>query len=128
MLFNLKLVIYFQCLERKIKVFIVILCYSNIFQGLPYYIFWDGLAILRRIVKYYNWKRISIIGHSLGSAIGFLYAASYSDDIELLIAIDTVAPVVFDPSEIVKNIGPMLDKFVLLIFYYVSDVYMLFIS
>jgi len=55
------------------------------------------------------------MGHSLGSAIGFLYAASYSDETELLIAIDTVAPVVFDPSEVVKNTGPMLDKFVLLI-------------
>lgn len=52
------------------------------------------------------------MGHSLGSAIGFLYAASYPDDTELLIAIDTVAPVIFDASEVVKNTGPMLDKFV----------------
>lgn len=79
---------------------------------MPYYIFWDGLAILRRIVRHYNWRRISIMGHSLGSAIGFLYAASYPDDTELLIAIDTVAPVIFNASEVVNNTGPMLDKFV----------------
>lgn len=77
---------------------------------MPYYIFWDGLAILRRIVKYYKWRKISIMGHSLGAAIGFLYAASYPDDTDMLIAIDTVAPVIFDPKEIVKNTGPNLDK------------------
>lgn len=82
-------------------------------QGLPYYIFWDGLVILRRIVKHYNWKRISIMGHSLGAAIGFLYASSYPDDTEMLISIDTVAPVIINPSEIVQNTGSNIDKLVL---------------
>jgi len=54
------------------------------------------------------------MGHSLGAAIGFLYAASYPDDTEMLICIDTVAPVIFEPSEVVKNTGPNLDKYVLL--------------
>lgn len=53
------------------------------------------------------------MGHSLGAAIGFLYAASYPDDTEMLISIDTVAPVIIDPSEIVKNTGPNVDKLVL---------------
>lgn len=53
------------------------------------------------------------MGHSLGAAIGFLYAASYPDDTNMLIAIDTVAPVIFDPKEIVKNTGPFTDKWVL---------------
>ncbi|XP_025197759.1 probable serine hydrolase isoform X3 [Melanaphis sacchari] len=85
---------------------------SHIPSGLPYYIFWDGLAILRRIIKHYNWRKVSIIGHSLGAAIGFLYAASFPDDTEMLISIDTVAPVIFDPSEIVKNTGPNIDKLI----------------
>lgn len=88
---------------------------------MAYYIFTDGLIILRRIIKHYNWRRISIMGHSLGAAIGFLYAASYPDDTEMLIAIDTVSPVIIDPSEI-KNLGSCIDKFVFLklifIFYY----------
>ncbi|XP_050534408.1 probable serine hydrolase isoform X3 [Daktulosphaira vitifoliae] len=84
---------------------------SHIPPGIPYYIFWDGLVILRRIVKYYNWSNVSILGHSLGAAIGFLYAASYPDDTEMLISIDTVAPVIFDPSEIAKNTGTNIDKF-----------------
>ena len=59
------------------------------------------------------------MGHSLGAAIGFLYAASYPDDTEMLISIDTVAPVIFDPSEIVKNTGPNIDKLVLFYIYFV---------
>jgi len=89
---------------------------------LPYYIFWDGLAILRRIVRHYNWRKVSIMGHSLGAAIGFLYAASYPDDTEMLISIDTVAPVIFDPSEIVKNTGPNVDKLVLFYAYFVLSI------
>lgn len=81
---------------------------------MPYYIFWDGLAILRRIVRHFNWRRISIIGHSLGAAIGFLYAASYPNDVEMLISIDTVAPVIIDPKEVVTNAGSNIDKCVLI--------------
>lgn len=50
------------------------------------------------------------MGHSLGADIGFLYAATYPYDTEMLISIDTVAPIIFDPSEIVKNTGRNLDK------------------
>lgn len=61
------------------------------------------------------------MGHSLGSAIGFLYAASYPDETEMLIAIDTVAPIIVDPKEIVKNTGPNVDKFVLFCFRFKSS-------
>jgi len=54
------------------------------------------------------------MGHSLGAAIGFLYASSYPDDTEMLISIDTVSPVIVEPSKIVETTGPNLDKYVLL--------------
>lgn len=32
---------------------------SHLPSGQFYYVFWDGLVILRRLVKYYNWNKVS---------------------------------------------------------------------
>lgn len=38
-------------------------------KGMKYYLFWDGIQYVRRVVKYFGWKDVSLIGHSLGGAI-----------------------------------------------------------
>lgn len=53
---------------------------------------------------------MSIIGHSLGGGIGFLYAASYPDEIEKLISIDIVCPRVEPPSKLVMQTPNYIDK------------------
>ncbi|VEN35696.1 unnamed protein product, partial [Callosobruchus maculatus] len=55
---------------------------SHLPPGQIYYIFWDGIHYLRRIVKHFNWKNIKLIGHSLGGGIAFLYAAVYPKDVD----------------------------------------------
>lgn len=32
---------------------------SHLSDGQFYYVFWDGVHILRRIVKYYKWNKVS---------------------------------------------------------------------
>lgn len=32
---------------------------SHLPTGLHYYIFWDGLIALRRVIKYYKWNKVS---------------------------------------------------------------------
>lgn len=66
---------------------------------------------IRRIVKHYNWKKITILGHSLGGAIGFLYAGVFPDDIEKLIQVDIVSPTVREPSMIAELSGLSIDRF-----------------
>lgn len=80
-------------------------------KGQQYYIFWDGLVVVRRVVKHFKWQNISIIGHSLGGAIGFLYASIFPDDIEKLVSIDIVSPAVREPSRIVEELGQGIDRF-----------------
>lgn len=78
--------------------------------GQMYYLYWDGVAVVRRIVKYFKWDKISILGHSLGGGIGFLYAASYPNDVDHLICVDIVSPVIQDENKIVKNTSLIIDK------------------
>lgn len=49
----------------------------NLFQGVPYYLWWDGVIYIRRIAKHFGWNKVSIMGHSLGGGVGYIYAASF---------------------------------------------------
>ncbi|XP_044015511.1 probable serine hydrolase isoform X2 [Aphidius gifuensis] len=84
---------------------------SHIPDGTFYYVCWDGIIILRRIVKYYKWDKIKILGHSLGGAIGFLYAATYPDEIDLLISLDIASPSVKKIPNLVTSTGNQIDKY-----------------
>lgn len=80
---------------------------SRLPSGLCYYQVWDGVIWLRRIADYFKWKQISIMGHSLGGAIGFLYAAIFPNEVYKYISLDTAAPLT-----IKQPLDRMIDKFI----------------
>ncbi|XP_020292641.1 probable serine hydrolase isoform X2 [Pseudomyrmex gracilis] len=84
---------------------------SHYLKGQFYYVYWDNVIFLRRIVKYFKWEKVKLLGHSLGGAIGFLYAASYPDEVECLISLDIVSPSVRDVKTIASNTGEYIDRF-----------------
>ncbi|XP_057651450.1 probable serine hydrolase [Diorhabda carinulata] len=65
---------------------------SHIPKGLVYNLSYDGVYYVRRIVKYFDWKKIILIGHSLGGGISFLYASTYPNDVIKFISIDNCGP------------------------------------
>ncbi|XP_075237684.1 putative serine hydrolase [Lycorma delicatula] len=79
-------------------------------KGMAYYLFWDTLILIRRIAKHYKWEKISILGHSLGGAAGFLYAAIYPNDIDKLISIDVACPRVAKTDVLIKQAADCIDK------------------
>ncbi|XP_076289452.1 putative serine hydrolase [Lasioglossum baleicum] len=76
-----------------------------------YYLYWDGIILLRRIVKHFKWNKIKLLGHSLGGSIGFLYAASFPEDVDLLISIDIVGPTLRNALKHLSQTGHIVDKF-----------------
>ncbi|XP_066139531.1 probable serine hydrolase isoform X1 [Euwallacea fornicatus] len=84
---------------------------SHLPQGHKYYVWWDGIHYLRRIVKYFKWKDITILGHSLGGGIAFLYAAAYPKEVKKYISIDLASPSVRNLQRSCDAIGPAIDKF-----------------
>lgn len=80
--------------------------------GMQYYIFWDGITLLRRIVKHFKWRKVSLMGHSLGGALSFMYAASFPDEVDRIICIDIASPAVRPPSVMVKATGWGIDKII----------------
>ncbi|XP_015120850.1 probable serine hydrolase isoform X1 [Diachasma alloeum] len=84
---------------------------SRLHDGVFYYLFWDGVILLRKIVKHYKWDKIKILGHSLGGAIGFLYAATYPEEVEALISLDIASTTVRNISKCVDGTGESIDKY-----------------
>ena len=54
---------------------------------------------------------MKLLGHSLGGAISFLYAASYPDEVEFVISLDIASPTVKDVSQISEITGMSIDRF-----------------
>lgn len=80
--------------------------------GQYYYLFWDGIHVVRRIVKHYKWSEpLRLLGHSLGGAISFLYAATYPTEVGCYISIDIASPSVRDPAVTVSQVGQHVDRF-----------------
>ncbi|XP_034101624.1 probable serine hydrolase isoform X1 [Drosophila sulfurigaster albostrigata] len=80
-------------------------------QGMQYFIFWDGICLIRRIVRKYNWKNVILLGHSLGGALTFMYAASFPNEVSKLINIDIAGPTVRGVQRMAEGTGKALDKF-----------------
>lgn len=53
----------------------------------------DAMFFIRFIRDYFGWDKFSICGHSMGSAMGTMYASLFPEDIRSLIIIDLVKQV-----------------------------------
>lgn len=80
-------------------------------NGMQYYVFWDGIALIRRLVKIYKWEKIVLIGHSLGGCLSFMYASCFPDDVDRFVSIDIAGPTVRNFDRIASNTGDAIDKF-----------------
>lgn len=77
---------------------------------MQYFLFWDGISIIRRIVKHYNWEKVTLMGHSLGGALAFMYAASFPDEVRRFISIDIAGPPVRDLKRTASGTGAAIDR------------------
>lgn len=59
--------------------------------GIPYSMM-DIVLTVRRIVKHYEWNKVKLLGHSMGSMIVFLYSAHFNRDVAYAIGVDLVKP------------------------------------
>lgn len=64
----------------------------------------------RKLINFL-FQQIKLLGHSLGGAIGFLYAASYPDEVDLLISLDIASPTVKTISKCVTLTKDNVDKY-----------------
>lgn len=54
---------------------------------------------------------MKLLGHSLGGAISFLYAASFPDEVDFIISLDIASPSVSNINKIAAISGTYIDRF-----------------
>ncbi|KAB7504819.1 hypothetical protein Anas_07689 [Armadillidium nasatum] len=50
--------------------------------------FTDHLVIVHKVINHFNWKKLILLGHSMGGTVSLLFAGAFPDIIEKVISID----------------------------------------
>jgi len=79
--------------------------------GIPYNHI-EYVAAIRRVVKnYLKWTKFDYLGHSLGAALGSIYAALFPTEVERLIMIDYVKLITWENAETASYYGAYCKSF-----------------
>lgn len=79
------------------------LFYSNI----------DDIYIMIYIIKQFGWKKVSLMGHSLGAISCFIFTASFPEKVDLLITLDALQPRTVTPSHM-DYVSASLEEMILI--------------
>lgn len=82
---------------------------SHLPAGMSYH-FNDFLRVVHRIVRHYKWHKVSFLGHSMGAALSFYYAALFPHTVDMIIAIDTLTTLYFPPHIQIDMMSVMTEK------------------
>ncbi|KAK5645544.1 hypothetical protein RI129_006844 [Pyrocoelia pectoralis] len=64
----------------------------------------DSVITLRRITKYFNWEKVSLLGHSLGAILCYVYSTLYPNTVDFLICMEGLKPLVFEEKKLDRMI------------------------
>ncbi|KAM7356543.1 putative serine hydrolase [Cochliomyia hominivorax] len=65
--------------------------------GITYHMI-DYVDTIIRIKRQFNWKKVSLLGHSLGGIVSFIYASIYPQNVDLLIQLDIIMTPIRTPE------------------------------
>lgn len=84
--------------------------YSSQLPKGMFYNFLNGPLLIQLICEYFKWPKISLMGHSMGSIMSFAYTTYVPDNVDLLICIDGLHPLIFPNNT--ERTGKLIQKFV----------------
>lgn len=82
--------------------------YSSWLPKGMFYNFFNSTIVVRQILDYFQWQKVSLMGHSMGGMICYSYASYLPQQVDMLICIDGVLPIVF-PDYTERN-GRLIEQ------------------
>lgn len=73
----------------------------------------DNIINMRRVVKHFGWKTVSLLGHSMGAIASFSYAAFFPDEINFSIHLDNVKPITTRRKKAIQYAADAIDHLLL---------------
>lgn len=86
-------------------------CSSRYPKGMTYHLF-DYVHTILSVMKTYQWEKVSLMGHSLGAVVAYIYASLYPNTIDLLIQIDIIKVPYRSPDYMLKKYSAFGDKLI----------------
>lgn len=84
---------------------------SHFPKGVPYHRM-SSITVLKHIVNYFGWKKVSFLGHSFGGQTCFLYAAMYPDQVDAIVTLDILLPVPLNEKRLIEKGGQTIDDLI----------------
>lgn len=84
---------------------------SRIPNGMAYYQT-DCIPLILHIMREYAWSKVSLMGHSMGAIICFIFAALFPEKVDLLIGLDALKPLSYQPERFPQRMNKMMQKFI----------------
>jgi len=81
-------------------------------DGMAYHAI-DNMYILNFLCKEYNWDKISLMGHSMGSIVSFMFASVFPNKVDLMIQIDALKPQVRNPTSVAASFEDTMMNFMI---------------
>lgn len=85
---------------------------SHLPNGVSYNTF-DFLYVISSIARKYKWEKISLMAHSMSAQLGYYYAGSFPDKIDMLISLDVLKPHSKASEKMVNDISRRIEAMLL---------------
>ncbi|XP_013107030.1 serine hydrolase-like protein [Stomoxys calcitrans] len=73
---------------------------SHLPPGVMYHTM-EFVRIIGRIMQAYKWKKVSLMGHSMGASVAFKFASLYPERVDMVISLDALKSFYWTPSLLV---------------------------
>ncbi|EDW50164.1 probable serine hydrolase [Drosophila sechellia] len=70
----------------------------------------DYVLIIPRVMQEYGWSKVSLMGHSLGGIISFIYTSLAPHTVDMVISLDILLPWTPSPKTVIKTLAHSLEK------------------
>ncbi|XP_052866019.1 probable serine hydrolase [Anopheles cruzii] len=70
----------------------------------------DNTFVMFYLMREYGWKKISLLGHSMGSILCFIFAATFPGKVDFYVGIDALKPHIPDPEKFPSRLEKRLPQ------------------
>lgn len=81
---------------------------SRLPPGMFYHVT-NYLILVHYLVKYFEWSKVSLMGHSLGGITSYLYSMVYPQNVDFVVCIDAAKPMIRKNQNV--HMADTIDKF-----------------
>ncbi len=83
---------------------------SRIPNGFPYYMF-NNIILLQELQEFLKIEKVSLLTHSMGSILAFLFASIFPEHVNMVIGIDFIKPFALSPKRIPDELNKRFSNF-----------------